>query len=195
MNMKQSDHTTFREWLYLEPDGELNTGERSSLQQHLSGCSSCRQERQEVANLTEMVEQSRIRVGDAFGREVMAGLPAAGWETRSPRTWIAALVVVLLLSVGSVLLIGGATDELLAAAPVAAASAVWELLSSSALAGAGLLAASWKGLGIAFQDVLGQSVWNLLALGALVVCLDMLLFRLLFRRRTAAAESDDEPES
>jgi len=34
-----------------------------------------------------------------------------------------------------------------------------------------------------------------LALGALVVCLDLLLFRLLFRRRTAAAESDDEPES
>ena len=195
MNMKQSDHTTFREWLYLEPDGELNTGERSSLQQHLSGCSSCRQERQEVANLTEMVEQSRIRVGDAFRREVMAGLPAAGWETRSPRTWIAALVVVLLLSVGSVLLIGGATDELLSAAPVAAASAVWELLSSSALAGSGLLAASWKGLGIAFQDVLGQSIWNLLALGALVVCLDLLLFRLLFRRRTAAAESDDGPES
>jgi anti-sigma factor RsiW len=195
MNTKQPDHTTYREWLYLEPDGELNTGERSSLQQHLSGCSSCRIERRELASLTEMVEQSRIPVREAFRQEVMAGLPAAGWETRSPRTWLAAVVVVLLLSVGSALLIGGASDDFLSAAPIAAAAAVWQLISSSALAGAGLLAASWKGLGLAFQDVLGQSVWNMLALGALVVCLDLLLFRLLFRRRTAAAESDDGPGS
>ena len=195
MNMKQPDHTNYREWLYLEPDGELNAGERSSLQQHLASCSSCREERQELANLTEMLEQTRIPVGDQFTQEVMAGLPAAGWETRSPRTWLAALVVVLLLSLGAALLIGGAGEELMSAAPIAAATAVWELLSSSALAGAGLLAASWKGLGIAFQDLLGQSVWNLVALGALVVCLDLLLFRLLFRRRTAAAESDDPSES
>ena len=90
MNTTQPDHTTYREWLYLEPDGELNTGERSSLQQHVSGCSSCRAERRELASLTEMVEQSRIPVGEAFRQEVMAGLPAVGWETRSPRTWLAA---------------------------------------------------------------------------------------------------------
>jgi len=173
----------------------LNAGERSSLQQHLASCPSCREERQELANLTEMLEQTRIPVGDQFTQQVMAGLPAAGWETRSPRTWLAALVVVLLLSLGAALLIGGAGEELMSAAPIAAATAVWELLSSSALAGAGLLAASWKGLGIAFQDLLGQSVWNIVALGALVVCLDLLLFRLLFRRRTAAAESDDPSES
>jgi len=195
MNMKQPDHTKYREWLYLEPDGELNAGERSSLRQHLSGCSACREERQELASLTEMLDQSRVPVRDAFRQEVMAGLPAAGWETRSPRTWLAASVVVLLLSIGSALLIGGASDELLSAAPIAAAAAVWELLSSSALAGAGLLAASWKGLGIAFQDVLGHSVWNIVALGALVACLDLLLFRLLFRRRPVEAKSDDRSES
>lgn len=194
MNMRQPDHTTYREWLYLEPDGELNAGERSGLQQHLAACSSCRQERQELVNLTELLEQSRIPVGDELQRRVMAGLPAAGWETRSPRTWLAALVVVLLLSVGSALLIGGASDDVMSAVPIAAATAVWELLSSSALAGAGLLTASWKGLGIAFQDVLGRSAWNLVALGALILCLDLLLFRLLFRRRTATAESDDQSE-
>ena len=195
MSIRQPDHTTYREWLYLEPDGELNAGERSGLQQHLAVCSSCRRERQEVASLTEMLEQSKIPVGDELEQRVMADLPAAGWETRSPRNWLAALVVVLLLSVGSALLIGGAGEEAMAAVPIAAATAVWELLSSSALAGAGLLAASWKGLGIAFQDVLGQSVWNIVAFGALIVCLDLLLFRLLFRRRTAASRSGDRSDS
>jgi len=191
MNMKTPDHTTYREWLYLEPDGELNAGERSGLRQHLATCSSCRQERQELASLNEMLMQSRVPVGDHLEQQVMANLPAAGWETRSPRTWVAALVVVLLLSVGSALLIGAAGEEVMSAIPIAASTAVWELLSSSALAGAGLLAASWKGLGIAFQDVLGQSAWNIVAFGVLILCLDLLLFRLLFRRRTATAESDE----
>lgn len=195
MNMKQPDHTNYREWLYLEQDGELKAGERSNLHQHLATCSSCREERQELAKLTEMLDRSRVPVGDRFTRDVMAGLPAAGWETRSPRTWLAALAVVLLLSVGSALLIGGAGEQIMSAAPIAAATAVWELLSSSALAGAGLLAASWKGLGIAFGDLLGRSVWNIVALGVLVLCLDLLLFRLLFRRRTATAETDDRTES
>jgi len=195
MNIRQPDHTTYREWLYLEPDGELNAGERSGLRQHLAGCSSCRRERQELAILTEMLEQSRIPVGDELKQGVMTGLPAVGWETRSPRNWLAALVVVLLLGVGSALLISGAGEEAMSAVPIAAATAVWELLSSSVLAGAGLLAASWKGLGIAFQDVLGQSVWNIVAFGALIVCLDLLLFRLLFRRRTAEANTDERAES
>lgn len=195
MMTETPDHTHYREWLYLEPDGELNAGERSQLQQHLSGCSSCREERQELVRLTEMLEQSRVPVEESFGEEVMAGLPAAGWETRSPRTWIAALIAVLLLSVGSAVLIGGAGEEIMSAAPLAAAAAVWELLSSSALAGAGLMAASWKGLGIALQDVLGRSVLNIVALGVLVLCLDLLLYRLLFRRRTAEVGSEDRPDS
>ena len=195
MDMKQPDHSTFREWLHLESDGELNAGERSGLQQHLASCSRCRQERQELANLAAMMQNSRIPVGDDFKKEVMTSLPAAGWETRSPRTWLAALVAVLLLSVGSVLLIGSAGPEALSAVPIAAATAVWGLLSSSALAGAGLLAASWKGLGIAFQDILGQSVWNIVAFGVLVLCLDLILFRLLFGRKTAAAESEKSSRS
>lgn len=194
MKTTQPNHTHFREWLYLEPDGELNAGERSSLRQHLASCADCRQERRELAGMEEMIQQSKLTIGEGFTREVMADLPATGWETRSPRTWVAALIAVLLLSVGSAWLIGGASESVLSAAPLAAAAAVWELLSASALAGAGLLAASWKGLGVALQDVLGRSIWNLLALGALVVCLDVMLFRLLFRRRSVESETTDRTE-
>ena len=92
-------------------------------------------------------------------------------------------------------MIGGASDSLLSTAPVAAAAAVWELLSSSALAGAGLLNASWKGLGMAFQDLLGQSVWNIVAVGVLILCLDLILYRLLFGRRTVASDSDGRSDA
>lgn len=194
MNTRTPDHTTYREWLYLEQDGELNAVERSGLRQHLATCAKCRDERQELQSLSEMLEASKVSVGDDLESKVMADLPAAGWETRSPRTWWVAVVVVALLSLGSAWLIGGASEAVMSAAPVAAAAAVWELIASSALAGAGLLNASWKGLGIAFQDVLGQSVWNVLAFGALIVGLDLLLFRLLFRRRTATAESEARSE-
>ena len=55
---------------------------------------------------------------------------------------------------------------------------------------AGLLSASWKGLGAGLQDVLGGSKWNLVAFGVLVLGVNALLFRLLRKRdRPAEAES------
>ena len=108
MNVQQPDHSTYREWLYLEPDGELNAGQRSGLKQHLATCGSCRTERQELASLTRLLDESKISVRASFSQEVMADLPAAGWETRSPKTWLAAMVVVLLLAVGASVLISGA---------------------------------------------------------------------------------------
>ena len=194
MNMRQPDHITFRELLYLEPDGELNAGERSRLQQHLAVCSDCRRERQELAAFQQLVDRSAIQVGETFTRKVMQDLPPAGWETKSPRTWVMALAVVLLLAVSAALLIGTARDDVVSAVPLAAVSAVWELLSSSALAGAGMMAASWKGLGLAFQEILGRSVWNMIAFGVIVISLDLLLLRYLLRP-VAEAKVEDEEES
>ena len=186
MNVQDKDHTSLRELLYLEIDGELKAGERSRLQQHLSDCSDCRQERRELAVLDRLIADSAIEVEPSFTREVMDGLPAAGWESRSPRTWWLALAAVLLLSMVSLALVGSAGEDALVTLPIGAVSAIWDFASTSALAGAGLLAASWKGMGIALQDVLGRSVWNLVAFGVLVFCLDFLLLRTLWSRRTAA---------
>ena len=195
MNNRQTHHNTLREWLYLESDGELNAVQRSSLKQHLESCSECREELRQVDNLERLLVASRIEVGESFRDEVMSGLPSAGWEARAPRTWIAAAVVALLFALGSALLIGGASEQATSAVPIAALSAIWDLLATSALAGAGLLAASWKGLGLAMQDVLGQSIWNVVAFGALVLCLDILLLRYLLRDRTAKAESETSRDS
>ena len=192
MNMRQPDHITFRELLYLEPDGELNAGDRSRLRQHLEVCSDCRRERQELAGINVLLRDSAIPVGESFTQKVMQDLPAAGWETRSPRTWLAAMAVALLLAVGAAMLIGTASEDMVSALPLAAVSAVWELLSSSALAGAGMMAASWKGLGIAFQEVLGRSVWNMIAFGVIVISLDLLLLRYLLRGSPAESKAKDD---
>lgn len=192
MNSKQPDHTTLREWLYLEPDGELSAGQAARLQQHLATCHDCRQEHQQLLALNRLLSESRISAGADFQREVMEGLPSAGWEARSPRSWIAAVVAVLLLSLGAGLLIGFSSTEVQSAVPVTTLGALWASLSSSALAGAGLIGASWKGLGVAFQQVVGESVWSMVVFGVLVLGLDLLLIRYLLRRRTAAAEADSE---
>jgi anti-sigma factor RsiW len=188
MKRRHPEHSTLREWLSLELDGELSAGEKSRLDQHLALCPECRNERRELSALERLMADSRIEVREGFRQEVMSDLPTAGWEARPPRTWIAALVAVLALAVASAALIATSSGDLTAAVPVAALVAVWELFRSSALAGAGLLAASWKGLGIAVQEVLGHSIWSTLAFGAVVLGLDVLLLRYLLRRRRAAVE-------
>lgn len=195
MNTRQPDHTTYREWLYLESDGELNAGERSKLKEHLGACASCRAEREEVLALGKVLADSKFEVGEDFTRRVMTDLPPAGWEARSARAWFVAVAAVLVLAIASALLIGTAGEEASSSVPVAALAAVWELLTTSALAGAGLLTASWKGLGLAIQDVLGRSIWNLIAFGVLVLCLDILLLRFLLRDRAVEATPERPRDS
>ena len=69
-----------------------------------------------------------------------------------------------------------------------ALAAILGMLQSSALAGAGLLTASWKGLGLAFQELLGGSIWNLVAVSVLVFAVDFMLIRMLLRQGQPAAE-------
>jgi len=191
MNAQTPDHSTYKEWLYLELDGALNIGQRSQLREHLVSCSECQKEQRELVALDELMISSRIEVRSDFSAEVMSALPTAAWESRNPKSWVAAVAMVLLLTVGSGVLIATAGDTLGSVLPMAAAfSAVAEMFRSSILAGAGLLGASWKGLGLAFQEVLSGSVWNLLAVGTLVVAVDVLLVRLLRRRTPSAQEAN-----
>ncbi len=189
MRTRPIDHSTYQEWLHSELDGGLTTGERSQLRDHLAHCEQCKVEREELIQLEQLLAESHLPVRADFCDEVMATLPASGWEARFPKSWIAALVGVVMLAAGAAALISSAGQGLEPAVPLAGAFvAILEMLQSSALAGAGLLAASWKGLGLAFQDLLGGSVWNLLAVGALVFAVDFLLIRMLLRQGEPATD-------
>ena len=189
MRTRKIEHSTYQEWLHAELDGGLTTGERSQLRDHLVQCGECRAEQQELVRLERLLAESHLPVRAGFSDEIMAQLPASGWEARYPKSWIAALVAVVALAAGAAALISTSGEGLGPAIPlVGAFVAIAEMLQSSALAGAGLLTASWKGLGLTFQELLGGSMWNLMALSILVFAVDYLLIRLLLRQGRPAAE-------
>jgi hypothetical protein len=64
--------------------------------------------------------------------------------------------------------------------------AIGGLFRAAVLAGAGLLAASWKGVGLVFERVISSPA-SLGAFGFLVLCLNLLLISLLRRKRPAPA--------
>jgi len=190
--MSAEHHDTYLEWLHLEADGGLAPGQASRLESHLRSCPECREERQALAVLSQRLEASRVAVRRDFRREVMLSLPAAGWESRSPRSWAAAAALLAALLSGAVA-VSYSTPSAANPTVWGAVGAVADLFRATLLAGGGLLTASWQSLGTAIERALGGSAWNLGAFAVLVLGLDVLFLRLLIRAsRRAAAEAGAE---
>jgi hypothetical protein len=150
-------------------------------------------ERRQLAKLDAALAASRIEVRQGFRAEVMASLPEAGWSARHPRSWRAAALALAVLGGGAALLTGLSAAQLEPASPfVAALAAVADLAGSSLEAGAGLVGASWRGIGLAVGDWLSASVPNKVAFGALVVGINLLLWRRLRRRPRPQAATGEE---
>jgi hypothetical protein len=138
--------------------------------------------------LDRLLAESRVAVDPGFSRQVMSRLPEVAWRRQraAKREWaIAAAVAALLLVVAAVLVTGGD------AAQPGVGTSIVDLLVATVSAGAGFLAASWRGIGAAVNEALDGSVGALLALGLAALAANALLF-LLIRRRRVAARSDDE---
>jgi anti-sigma factor RsiW len=188
--MNEPDHNTYREWLNLDADGLLPREQRGRLGEHLASCAECRREREELAALDGLLRRSAIAPRPDFRAAVLASLPATGWEARAPRAWrFPAAVIVLLGCLAGALLAAGSAS---APSGVSALLAVGGMLKAAALAGAGLLAASWKGIGLIVEEVIASPA-SLGAFGFLVLCLNLLLISLVRRRRPAAAAARKGP--
>ena len=185
--MKRPDHDTYREWLNLEVDGQLPPPQRAELEQHLAACAGCRAEREDLLALEALLQKNRIPVRPDFKDTVLASLPTTGWENRHPRTWgFPAAVFVLLAGIAAALFGSARLDT---AGPGASALlAMADMLGSTVQAGAGLLAATWKGFGMVVGEVI-SSPMSLGALAVLVISLNLLLVSLVRRRRSAAGEA------
>lgn len=183
-------HSDLQEWLYLETDGGLGARERRELAQHLTECTECRREKQELERLHVLLGESVVEIDERFSREIMERLPEAAWEARTMGGWRIAVVVFLLLAATAGLLSFGG-DRLAAEIPLAGtALALFGLFQSALLAGAGLLAASWTGLGMALDRVFESSRMAFVAFGLLVLGLDVLFVRLLLRYRASGVADD-----
>jgi anti-sigma factor RsiW len=193
--MNRPDHSTYREWLTLDADGGLDRAERARLEEHLAGCPECRREREkiqgEVLALNTLLRGAAVEVRPDFQTSVMAALPTAGWESRSPRAWRFTAAVILLLGVAAGLLVAGSS-----AAPsgLGALFAVGGMLRAAVVAGAGLAGASWKGLGLILDRVIASPL-SLGAFGFLVVALNLFLFSLIRRKRPVPQTSGREPRT
>lgn len=191
----------YREWIDLELDGALAAAERRELEAHLAGCADCAAERRRLERLHRRLAESRIPVRAGFRERVLAALPATGWEARPARAW--RLPGLLLAALGSATLllaaVGGLRLEPQGPLP-AALAAVVELLATSALAGAQLMGASWRALGLAVNELVLASPTAVAALLLVLACLSALFVRLVRGagaapvRQRAAASDDGEGE-
>jgi len=181
---ERPDHTLYRELLNLELDGCLNVEQRARLAAHLATCPECLAERDQLRAVSGLLERSALAVQPDFKQRVMASLPAAGWESRHPRTWsfpVAALVVLLaagagLLGAGSARPGGGGG----AASAYGVLAALGGLLRAALVAGVGVTAASWRWSEM-FVEQLLASPMSLTMFGVFVVCLNLVLVSLIRR--------------
>lgn len=182
-------HEQLREWITLEREaGEmLSRDERRQLAEHLEGCPECRLEREEHVRLETLLSENAVPVRAGFRDDVMASLPAAGWEGRSLLAWRlpVAVMIVLAVAAGWVVVAPGAGGGA-AGALTGALAALGDMAATGVLAASGLLWASWRGFGLAIDAYLTPGA--AIALFVLVVSLDVFLLSILVRRGKAAPE-------
>ncbi len=178
------DGTNHRERI----DGRLESGFAFEEDLELESGDLSLAERAALARVTTLLADSRIEVRPDFRTAVMAALPPAGWESRHPRTWTFPLAACFLLATlgasAVVFFLGGGAQTGAGAGLFGAVFAIGNLLQAAALAGAGLLTATWKGFGLAIGEALSSPV-RMILFGALVVALNFLLLSLIRRRREA----------
>ncbi len=183
MTTRKDDMGTVREWLYLETDGELTPAQVAEVEALAATSEAAATDRRQLVRLDALLRDSRIEVDDGFRDGVLEALPPAGWSARHPSSWWFAAVALLLLGGSAALLTGLGAARLDPELPFASAiAAVLDLGASALAAGAGLLGASWKGIGMAVGAWLGGSVPNVVAFVIVVAGLQWLFWGSLWRR-------------
>lgn len=179
--MNRPDDTTILEYLDLEADGCLPETERARVEAAVADSADLQRELDELRELHRALEASRVEVRPEFRSQVMEALPVAAWEPAGRQGWGLAGAVAAVLALLSALLFGlGGTGQ--GAGPVLGiVAAVGQALKASLVTGAGLLGASWRGVGLAIGELLSVSPLTTVVLGVAVVALNLLFYRLLRR--------------
>ena len=170
----------------LAVDGGLAAADTDALRSRLAGDDALRREERELGRLHEVLAAGRVAARPGFTAAVMAALPeSAPWADRRLLGWrsvLGTLAAVLALALGA---FGVAGARGLDGAGFAAARAVLDFAASATLSGAGLLAASWRGVGMAVAAALDLPATVVFGIG--VVAVNALLIALLRRPRRRRA--------
>jgi hypothetical protein len=176
--MKTMDRENVAEWLDLDVDGQLGEAERARLAQVLAAGGELAAERRRLEALHADLAAARVAVRPGFRDAVMASLPAPAW--RRGRSWTLPLAMAVGFAIAAALALAGASAE---GAALGTGVAVLDLLATALLAGSGLLAASWRGLALALEELISASGLSLAAMALGVLFLNLLFFSMLRRRR------------
>lgn len=188
--MNTTDREALRELLDLDLDGQLGPAERSCLQEHLATDPELAAEHRRLLALHSGLTEGRVPVRPGFKAQVMAALPLPAWLPQPSFAWTLPLAMTTVLAIAAAWFLSGA-----ALGDGALVGTGLDLLDFfNSMAGAGLLTATWAGLGFALEELVAESGLNLLALAVPVVLLNLLFFSLL-RRRKAPATASDGPEA
>jgi len=171
--MKTIDETVAREWVDLDLDGELGPDEKV---------------------LHAVIAESRIPAREGFADRVMAALPMAAWERRLGKqrapAWTLPAAMAAMFAAAAVLALsfaaGGPESHALGIF-----TAVFDFVQTTTLAGAGLLFATWRGVGFGLEELIAESGLNLLALASAVVFLNLFFIHLLRRKPATVQQTAD----
>lgn len=170
----------------LGVDGALAPADNEALRARIDNDEALRREERELGRLHEALAAGRVAARPGFTAAVMAALPeSAPWADRKLLGWrsvLGTLAAVLVLALGA---FGVAGTRGMDGAGFAAARAVADFAVSAALSGAGLLAASWRGVGMAVAAALDLPATVVFGIG--VVAVNALLIALLRRPRRRRA--------
>lgn len=168
----------------------LEPARQAAVAEHVAGCADCQRESRDLLEVHRLLSASVVQPREGFTGEVMRSLVPAPWEARAVVVWRWPFAMLLALGGIAAVLLGGAAAELEpSSGSFAAFVALARLLESAALAGAGLLGASWRGLGSGLGEWLAASKIHLAMAGGLLLALNLLFLRLLRPApRNAAAD-------
>jgi hypothetical protein len=167
--------------LDLELEGALDEEGRRALAAAVTP--ELEQERRELEALRRLLAGARVSARPGFERRVMEALPPPPWAVRGVRALALPAAVLVVFCGLAAFLLGLEGSRLEGGSALAAVGAVVDFALATTLSGAGLLSASWRGLGLAFGEGLGAG--QLALFGAGVLASNLLLVMLLRRRRPA----------
>lgn len=174
-----------QQWLDACGEGSLDAAAASRLDAALAADPRLAAEKAQWQALHRALRDDRVAVRPGFTEKVMAALPAPAWgPAGAGRAFAPALVAALLLcTLGATFLLSDLADQPLAGTGLALA----DFLQTTLLAGSGIVAATWVGLGFGLEELFAASGTSLVAFGLMVLFLDLLFLSLLRRRGPAPA--------
>ena len=179
--MNTMDRETLAEWLDLDLDGQLGRSERAQLEEQLGADPKLAAEHRRLESLHVMLTESRIPVRPDFREQVMAQLPSPVWQASRVPVWALPAAMMVVLGVASALVLGMGAPAA-EGALLGTGLAVFDFLKATMVAGAGLMAASWRGFGWGLEELIASSGLSLVAMAVLVVFMNLLFISMMRRR-------------